>query len=74
MPQAADSTFKDAYLGIMYWFLPAATLGAVGLGEGKFLCPYVRTCRLGQICGKMINVRFLADIWIFGQLMVIFGK
>ena len=34
----------------------------------------VRTCRLGQICGKMINVRFLADIWIFGLLIVIFGK
>ena len=66
VPQAADSTFKDAYLGIMYWFLPAATLGAVGLGEGNTLRTYVRPCRLGQICGKMINVWFLADIWIFG--------
>ena len=27
-------------------FLPAATLGAVGLGEGNTLCPR----RLGQIC------------------------
>ena len=57
-----------------HMFLPAATLGAVGLGEGNTLCSSVRPCRLGQICGKMINVWFWADIWIFGQLMVIFGK
>ena len=32
-------------------FLPAATLGAVGLGEGKFLCLYVpfRSDLLGGI-------------------------
>ena len=62
--------FKEQIL----FFLPAATLGAVGLGEGNTLCSSVRPCRLGQICGKMINVWFWADIWIFGQLMVILGK
>ena len=33
-------------------FLPAETLGAVGLGEGKFLRTYICTCHLGQICGR----------------------
>ena len=33
-------------------FLPAATLGAVGLGEGKFLCTYIHTCHLGHV-GKL---------------------
>ena len=48
-------------------FLPAAGLGDEGLGDGQFL----HTCHLGQICGKIINAWFLADIWIFVQLMVI---
>ena len=33
-------------------FLPAATLGAVGLGEGKFLCP--------SVCPY---VPFRSDMW-----------
>ena len=41
--------------------------------RGKY-SPFVRPCRLGQIFVKMIDVWFWVDIWIFGHLVVIWGK